>query len=114
MIDGKSADSWLPTLKLTTVEQSYIENNEEICDAVVNAFMTILNKDFPHLHFQSSCLFAELLEYAPFDTIHVHHNRRGHFCTSSSIGQSVRVYDSLNIKPTEDLIHQINSLSLLT
>ena len=72
--------------------------------------MSLLNKDFPHLHFQSSSLFADLLEYSPFETIHVHHNGQGHFCTSSSIGTTVHLYDSLNIIPTVPLMRQITSI----
>ena len=72
--------------------------------------MKILNKDFPHLDFQSSNLSEDLLEYSPFETIHVHHNGKGHFCTSSSIGGSVHVYDSLNQELTAPLVRQLSTL----
>ena len=110
MIDPVGPSIWLPALKLTQTEKSYIVENEEICDKIVNSFMTLLNKDYPHLHFQSSNFSAPLLEYSPFETIHVHHNGSGHFCTSSSIGGSVQLFDSLNKEPTEALTAQLTAL----
>ena len=51
-----------------------------------------------------------MLEFMPYETIHVHHNGRGHFCTSTSIGGKVRLYDSLSLPPSKELIAQLTSL----
>ena len=101
---------WLPDLMLSTTEERYINNNEQICDSIINAGMKILNKDFPHFTFQSSSLQHNLLVYSPTETIHIHHNGEGHFCTSSSIGGEVCLFDSLNTKPSEELLRQLTTI----
>ena len=101
---------WFPDLHLTTLEQAFILEGQEICDQIVNAAMILLNRDFPFFTFQSSSMSHSLLTYCPFETIHVHHNGQGHFCTSSSIGGKVHLYDSLNTAPSQDLKQQISTL----
>ena len=101
---------WLPELGLTDVEKDYLLNGEDLCDNLINAAMKLLNRDIPHVSFQSSTLHGNMLEYCPFETIHVHHNGQGHFCTSSSIGGVVTLYDSLKQPPTSELLTQITSL----
>ena len=103
-------NKWLPDLHLTTVEQAFILEGQEICDQIINAAMILLNRDFPFFTFQSSSMSHSLLTYCPFETIHVHHNGHGHFCTSSSIGGKVHLYDSLNTAPSPDLMLQISTL----
>ena len=103
-------EKWLPALNLSYVELNFITQNEEICDAIVNAFMLLLNKQFPFTVFQSSSFHYTMLEYSIYESIHVHHNGQGHFVTSSSIGGQVKVYDSLNTLPSADLMKQLTAL----
>ena len=64
-------------------------------------------KQMPHFRIQSSTFTHEFLIYSGTESIHVHHNGNNHFVTSSSIGKKVRVFDSLNTNPTEELYKQI-------
>ena len=105
-----SSSRWLPDLQLGTTEQNFILEGQQICDGIVNASMLLLNRDFPHFYFQSSSVSHNMLTYTPYETIHIHHNGEGHFCTSSSIGGVVNLYDSLNTKPSTELVQQITSL----
>ena len=106
----KSNEEWIRSLGLTIKEKSYINNNEQICDAIINASMQLLRKEKPYVLFQSTSLPHSLLEYSPNETIHIHHNGHGHFCTSTSIGNKVRIYDSLNMEPTDDVKLQVATL----
>ena len=101
---------WLPDLNLSTTEQDFINKDEELDDAIINAGMNLLNRDFPHFDFQSSSLNHTLLNYCPTETIHIHHNGHGHFVCSSSISGEVKIYDSLNSTPSEELLSQIKVL----
>ena len=103
-------EKWLPDLQLGASEQMFLLEGQEICDKIINATMILLNRDFPYFTFQSSSMSHSFLTYSPFETIHVHHNGQGHFCTSSSIGGKVCLYDSLNTTPSPDLMQQISTL----
>ena len=101
---------WLPDLNLTTVEKGFITAGQEICDRTIDAAMRLIEKSFPHLQFQPTCLGPEHLVYSPKPTIHVHHNGQHHFVTTRSIGNIVKLYDSLNLAPSMSLLQQICSL----
>ena len=45
--------------------------------------------------------------FCPYETIHIHSNGRGHFVTTTSIGGNVKIFDSLNLSPSLELIKQI-------
>ena len=107
---GAHENSWIRELHLTDREKKFISDNERICDSIINASMRLLNKSKPYMHFQSSSVPAIFLEYSPLETVHIHHNNSNHFVTSSSIGNKVRIYDSLNTTPTKELIDQITKL----
>ena len=102
-------DSWIPELKLTTIHKSDIESNAEICDAVINAATSLLQKHVPHMTLQHTT-FHQHLQYCPFESVHIHHNGAGHFVTSSSIGNKVTLYDSLNLVPNSEINHQLVAL----
>ena len=72
--------------------------------------MTLLHQQKPFFMFQSTAFNHQFLQYYPFETIHVHHDRKGHFVTSTSVGGSVKLFDSLNVLPSEDLMKQIKVL----
>ena len=101
---------WIPELGLTEVEKMFIVNNNQLCDQIMNAVMSLVMRDNPMINIQSTSLPAELLEYSPFESIHIHHNGNGHFVTSTSIGGTVRLFDSLNMAPSTELLKQITAI----
>ena len=106
----KSENSWIPELKLTNTENNFIQQGEDLSDTIIDATLKLINKEEPHLELQSSVFNHEHLQYSPFETIHIHHNNSGHFVTSTSIGGKIILYDSLNLKPTNELLKQIAKL----
>ena len=72
--------------------------------------MTLLHQQKPFFMFQSTAFNHQFLQYYPFETIHVHHDEKGQFVTSTSVGGSVKLFDSLNLLPSEDLMNQIKVL----
>ena len=72
--------------------------------------MTLLHQQKPFFTFQSTAFNHQFLQYYPFETIHVHHDGKGHFVTSTSVGGNVKLFDSLNLLPSEDLMKQITVL----
>ena len=40
----------------------------------------------------------------------MHHDGKGHFVTSTSVGGNVKLFDNLNLLPSEDLMKQITVL----
>lgn len=103
-------DTWIPQLGLTETEKRFLYNNEQLCDNIVNAAMKLIMRDNPLLHIQSSTLDSKFLVHSPLETLHIHHNRRGHFVTTTSIGGIVKLYDSLNLPPTTELLEQIAAI----
>ena len=51
-----------------------------------------------------------LLQSYTYETIHIHSNGRGHFVTTASIGGKVKIFDSLNLSPSPELMKQICTL----
>ena len=109
-INSNRNDKWIPSLGLTEEERSFITNNEQLCDKIVNAMMSLVMRDNPLITIQSTSFTPELLEFTPCETLHIHHNGQGHFVTSSSIGGKVRLFDSLNRAPTDYLMRQIRAI----
>ena len=60
--------------------------------------------------FQSVCFNHQFLHYYPWESIHVHHDGRDHFVTTTSDGGNVKIFDSLNLSPSSDLMKQIRVL----
>ena len=44
------------------------------------------------------------------ESLDIHNSGASHFVTSSSTGNIARIYDSLNLQPTENLIKQIRQI----
>ena len=101
---------WIPELGLSTVERGFLTNGEQLCDQLVNAMTKLMMEHNPLVNVQSSCMPTEQLIYSPLETLHVHHNGRGHFVTSSSIGGQVKFYDSLNLRPSSQLLEQMTAI----
>ena len=101
---------WIPEMALHESERSFIISNEEISDASINAAISIMNRHSPHLFLQQCSMIPSMLVYAPLETVHIHHNNRHHFCTSSSIGGNVRIFDSLNTPPSQELMRQLTAI----
>ena len=72
--------------------------------------MTLLHQQKPFFMFQSTAFNHQFLQYYPFEIIHVHHDGKGHFVTRISVGGNVKLFDSLNLLPSEDLMKQITVL----
>ena len=110
MSNSQSANStsWIPELCLTTTEQGFILNGEPICDRIIDSAMSLLHRQNPCLFFQSTAFNYTLLQYCPHQPIHIHHDQRAHFITTAnSADGSVKIYDSLNLPPSQELIQQI-------
>ena len=103
-------NKWITELNLTCVEKRYITDNEEICDAIANATTSLLMRLNPLLHIQSTTLNHEFLTYSPSETLHIHHNGQNHYVLSSSIGNKIQIYDSLNSAPSKELLLQLQAL----
>ena len=97
-------------MNLRTTEKEFLTSGKEICDRLVDAGMSLLQKQFPYFNVQSSCLSSDHLIFNSTPTIHIHHTGRNHFVTSTSIGGPVRIFDSLNLKPTDELARQITAI----
>ena len=93
-----SATKWLPSLLLTSLEKSFITNNEYLCDRIIDAAMKLLQNANPELFIQCVLLQPELLIYSVNPTVHIHHIGGNHFVTTSTIGNPsiVTIYDSMN------------------
>ena len=91
-------------------EMQSIVDGSKLCDNITTAAMRLVMQYNPLLQIQPTSLNSDLLQYCPSETIHIHHNGADHFVTSSSIGGEVKLYDSLNISPTEGLFKQLSAL----
>ena len=98
---------WIPELSLTGTEKQAILNYNYICDRIIDAAMTLLHQQKPFFMFQSTAFNHQFLQLYPFETIHVHHDGKDHFVTSTSVGGYVKLFDSLYFLPSEDLTKQI-------
>ena len=108
--DKKCDTDWLPELGLSITEKTSINNNDYICDSIINASMLLLNKLMPCMSFQSTTFQHDFLHYSPLETIHIHHNGHGHFVTTTSIGGKIKLFDSLNTSATAELQQQIAAI----
>ena len=101
---------WVAELGLTHQEKQTITNNEQLSDESIDAAVKLLCRQLPYIHIQSCLLSDTLLSYSPLETLHIHHNGANHYCISSSFGGKVNVFDSLNIRPTQQVMNQITAL----
>ena len=101
---------WIPDLSLGFTELNYITDNEQICDAIINASMLLICRKYLLLNNQSNTLPLTMLTYSPVNTIHIYQNGHGNFVTSSSLAGKVKIYDSLNLIPTQELLDQIKAV----
>ena len=89
--------AWIPDLQLTSIEKSFITDNQYLCDRVIDAAMQLLQAT-SNLLIQSATLPHSLLIYSVNPTIHIYHINGNHFVTSTSLGDPslVTIYDSAN------------------
>ena len=73
--------------------------------------MLLICRECPLLNYHATILPLTMLTYSPVNTIHIHHNGHGHFVVSPSspVGK-VKIYDSLNLTPTQELLDQIKAV----
>ena len=108
---------WIKSLNLTNQEKLYLTRGEEICDRLIDASLNLVQKKCPYFEFQSVCLGAEHLIYPTIQLSNIHHTGSNHFVTTTSIGgwhqsiyRKVRIFDSLNLPPTRNLMKEIISI----
>ena len=109
----KSTDSnlWIPGLSLTNTEKNFILNGEYICDRIIDSSMMLIHQQKPCFIFQSTSFNHNLLQYCPYQVIHIRHDGNSHFITTTnSPDGSIKLYDSLNLPPSSDLLKQIRSI----
>ena len=91
-VTSQHVEPWISNLGLTSVEKSFLDNDQDICDKLVDAGMKLLTRDFPQFEFHSSVLDHNHLAFSPHPTIHIHHTGNHHFVTSSSTTGQVMIY----------------------
>ena len=66
----------IPDLNLGFTELNYITvtDNEQICDAIINASMLLISVEYPLLNYQSLTLPSTMLTYSQVNTIHIYYN----------------------------------------
>ena len=108
--DKANNETWIPVLGLKATDRNFIVNNKKLSDQAIASAMSLLCRENPLMVIQSIALPTVFLEYSPFETLHIHHTGSDHFVTSSSIGGTVRLFDSKNYQPTEELLDQIRAI----
>ena len=102
---GQSTQTlWIQEFSLTSDDRQSILDGGYISDRVIDAAMALLHKERPFFMFQSVCFNHQFLHYYPWESIHVHHDGRDHFVTTTSVGGNVKIFDSLNHTPFSDLM----------
>ena len=72
--------------------------------------MAFLHKQRPFFMFQLVCFNHQFLHYYPWESIHIHHDGRDSFVRTTSVGGNVKIFYSLNLSPSSDLMKQIRVL----
>ena len=67
----------IPDLNLGFTELNYITDNEQICDAIINASMLLICVEYPLLNYQSLTLPLTMLTYSQVNTSHIYYNGHG-------------------------------------
>ena len=93
------------------MENNFILNGEYIFDRIIDSSMTLIHQQKPCFIFQSTAFNHNLLQYCPYQVIHIDHDGNSHFITTTnSPDGSIKLYDSLNLPPSSDLLKQIRSI----
>jgi hypothetical protein len=88
-------------------------SGQELDDGITTKAMQLLMRQRPDLEIQPTSLsqVPRMLQRCVDPTLFIHHTgRQHHFVTSTSIGGTVRVYDSLNLSPSHSLIEQMAAI----
>ena len=98
--------------RFTAQMKEILVKGGQLTDEHIHLAQQLLKKQFPHLDGLQSTLLSETdgFEALQHEGIQIHHIRDpGHWVTSSSIGQSVAVYDSkfLGGRLSSSLTHQL-------
>ena len=99
---------WVSDLKKS--DRDAILSNELLTDAHITTAMNILSQNHPIVVQPPSVFLANGYDYCPFETVQIAHNSALHWVLLSSMKGVVSIYDSLQMKPTESLLRQINQL----
>jgi ribonuclease HI/exonuclease III len=89
-----------------------IYNGKLLCDGIATAAMKLIEKLNPRIQTQPAALGSrpDLMRHNQGETVQVHHNGAEHWVTSSSMGGRLRLYDSLNTRPTTNLLEQFAAI----
>ena len=90
-------NTWLPKLGLIVQDRDTIKNNLMLDDKVINAAQEVLKRQFPAISgWQDTVIGQVAFESLPVDSVQIHHEpRRRHWVCSSSMNESVQVFDSM-------------------
>jgi hypothetical protein len=86
---------------------------QKLDDGITTKAMQMLMYQKPELKIQPTSLSQApgMLQRSVAPTLFIHHTgKQHHFVTSTSIGGTVRVYDSLNLSPSHSLIEQMSAI----
>ena len=100
-------------VKLSETEASYIKEGQELDDGITTKAGKLIMKKWTHLTIQPTSLSAwpALIEQTARPSIFIHQiNTQRHFLMSTSVGGTVRTFDSLNLKTSTQLNKQLDAL----
>ena len=73
--------------------------------------MTLIHQQKPCFIFPSTAFNHNLLQYCPYQVIHVHHDGNSHFITTTNAPNgNIKLCDSLNLPRSLGLLKQIKSI----
>ena len=61
-VTSQHVEPWIPNLGLTSVEKSSLDNDQDICDKLVDAGMKLLTRDFPQFEYHSHSIRGSVWE----------------------------------------------------
>ena len=79
-------------------------------DKIIDVARKLAMQNNPLLNIQSCNTISELSEYSNQETNHIHHNGKGHWVTSSTIGNRIILYHSMNLQPSDDILNEVTTL----
>ena len=105
-MDGKTQDHCL----LNNGDLDIITNNEMLDDKIIDVARKLAMQNNPLLNIQSCNTIRELSEYNNQETNHIHHNGKGPWFTSSTIGNRIILYHSMNLQTSDDILNEVTTL----
>ena len=99
---------WLPSHKLCMKDKNIITSGQNLDDFIILTAMNYLTTSHSTLLIQPPAIaMIPGYEYCPHETLQITHNGANLWVLLSSMEREVRIYDSLNMPPTDVLINQM-------